>query len=552
MRGWLLVAGVACGGVAPSDDVGLSDTDAPLPDAVTWHAHVRPIAERSCVGCHDDGGIGPFSMADPGAPWGATPSWAAAAVVAVRSRTMPPWHASDDCHPIEGSLALSEREIALWDRWADQGYAEGDRAAYAAPDLPESIDLGAPDLVLEPAAAYTPSRARPDDYRCIPLGDALAEQVDLRAIRIEPGSRAIVHHAILYLVPPESAEAVVAADAADPGLGYACFGGPLPGLGGSAENTFAYVPGLEQDVLPEGDARRWPAGSRLVMQMHYNVLGVAADEPVPSDATTVSAWRYEGTPTGIVVTTPLPHTGIVIAAGDPESVQTKSFSFGAEAEVVGAIGHMHTLGRSLRLDAVGSGGTRCALDIPTWDFNWQRLYHFPVDDPFLLGRDDQVVLTCTYDNSAANQPVVDGEAIEPRTVRWGEGTLDEMCLAYALVRVPTAITGDGDCGVFEDCFRSCPSNDGPCLARCLARATDTCGVCGITQLGACAVSACGLEFLPLGACLDSCPDGPLRCLRESCRSETEAYLSCIGDDVLAGTCDPYLGTCGISFGAGGP
>ena len=31
----------------------------------------------------------------------------------------------------------------------------------------------------------TPKRSRPDDYHCIPLGGALDEQVDLRAIRIE-------------------------------------------------------------------------------------------------------------------------------------------------------------------------------------------------------------------------------------------------------------------------------------------------------------------------------------------------------------------------------
>lgn len=552
MRGWILLGLVGCG--APGADEGV-DTDLDLPDEVTWQEHVRPIAERSCVGCHDDGGIGPFSMADAGAPWSATPPWAAAAVAAVEGRTMPPWHASDACHPIDGSLALSDREIGLWARWKTQGYAEGDRAAYVPPELPAPVDLGEPDLVLEPAAPYTPKRSRPDDYHCIPLGDALDEQVDLRAIRIVPGDKTIVHHAILYLVHPEAAAQVVAADAAEPGLGYTCFGGPLPegGLTSAAyENTFAYVPGLEQDVLPPGDARRWPAGSRLVMQLHYNVLGVPDGEPVPSDSTVVHGWRYRGTPTGIVVTTALPNTGIVIPAGDPNSVHTSSFRFGAEAEVVGAMGHMHTLGKALRLDVRRDGADLCALDIPRWDFDWQRLYRFPVDEPFLLLRDDEVRLTCAYDNSAANQPVVDGEPIEPRTVTWGEGTLDEMCLAYALVRVPSAVTGDDDCSVFEGCFLSCPSNDGACIGRCLARATDTCGLCGLGQLGACAEVACGLAFVPLASCLDGCDDGALTCLRTTCRTETEEYLSCLGDDVLAGTCDPYLGTCGIAFGDAGP
>jgi hypothetical protein len=39
-------------------------------------------------------------------------------------------------------------------------------------------------------------------------------------------------------------------------------------------------------------------------------------------------------------------------------------------------------------------------------------------------------LTCEYDNSAANQPVIDGVQQPPKDVAWGEGTADEMCLNY--------------------------------------------------------------------------------------------------------------------------
>ena len=36
---------------------------------------------------------------------------------------------------------------------------------------------------------------------------------------------------------------------------------------------------------------------------------------------------------------------------------------------------------------------------------------------------------CTWDNSASNQPIVDGEVKEPVDVAWGAGTSDEMCLS---------------------------------------------------------------------------------------------------------------------------
>ena len=44
---------------------------------------------------------------------------------------------------------------------------------------------------------------------------------------------------------------------------------------------------------------------------------------------------------------------------------------------------------------------------------------------------------CTWDNSASNQPIIDGVAKEPVDVAWGEGTSDEMCLGgfYATAQV---------------------------------------------------------------------------------------------------------------------
>ena len=41
---------------------------------------------------------------------------------------------------------------------------------------------------------------------------------------------------------------------------------------------------------------------------------------------------------------------------------------------------------------------------------------------------DRVEMTCVWDNSPENQPVVGGVKQTPRDVTWGEGTLDEMCL----------------------------------------------------------------------------------------------------------------------------
>jgi hypothetical protein len=85
--------------------------------------------------------------------------------------------------------------------------------------------------------------------------------------------------------------------------------------------------------------------------------------------------------------------------------------------------HMHQLGVSGSLEIIrASGEEECLLGINDWDFNWQLAYRFK--SPVLLNPGDRLRLTCTWDNTAGNQPT--GEP--PRDLNWGDGTYDEMCL----------------------------------------------------------------------------------------------------------------------------
>ena len=81
--------------------------------------------------------------------------------------------------------------------------------------------------------------------------------------------------------------------------------------------------------------------------------------------------------------------------------------------VWGLMPHMHQLGRSGRVEADG----QCLINIPKWDFHWQQMYFY--DNSSIYLRSGSVVkYTCTWDNSTQS------------TVRWGEGTSDEMCITY--------------------------------------------------------------------------------------------------------------------------
>jgi hypothetical protein len=71
------------------------------------------------------------------------------------------------------------------------------------------------------------------------------------------------------------------------------------------------------------------------------------------------------------------------------------------------------------------------LRIDEWNFDWQGGY--TLREPLRVGPDDTLRISCTWDNSAENQPVVDGAVLEPQDVVWGEGTTDEMCLSVMYV-----------------------------------------------------------------------------------------------------------------------
>src|SRR5690606_7495612 len=145
----------------------------------------------------------------------------------------------------------------------------------------------------------------------------------------------------------------------------------------------------------------------------------------------------------------------------------KTFRLRTPELVVGVAGHMHQLGRALSLDVVHRDGDReCLLDIPRWDFGFQRTYAYPAARPAVLAPEDALHLACTFDNSAANQPIVDGVRLEPEDRVFGEGSLDEMCLAYVLVRRGWTFDGDARCAPFEACFDRCPRGDGACLMTC--------------------------------------------------------------------------------------
>lgn len=135
-----------------------------------------------------------------------------------------------------------------------------------------------------------------------------------------------------------------------------------------------------------------------------------------------------------------------IPAGDPDVEH--SYAIGAELfagfVTSGAVGgsapftiyssllHMHLHGTQTTLSLLHSDGTStCLLDIPDWNFHWQGTYW--LQQPVVVQAGDQLSIDCHWDNSAADQPVINGAPIPTADINWGEGTTDEMCLGFVYV-----------------------------------------------------------------------------------------------------------------------
>lgn len=392
----------------------------PDADAPTWYGDVEPIVASSCTGCHNADGIAPFPLTT----YAEARPLAAMMADAVADRRMPPWLAGPDCTTYEGDISLSDEAIAMIGDWANAGAPEGDPADGLPVDerVPGLVSsLSRVDETLSMAEPYTPVTA-PDDYRCFVL-DWEAGETYVTGFRAVPGNPAVVHHVIAFLAGPDERAEYEALDAAEAGPGYTCYGGP-GGTMGAARWLGAWAPGAVAGDFPAGTGIPVEAGSAVILQLHYNLAEPGAE----SDQTAIE----------LVLADEVDKPARVQPFTNPAWLMTDSMSLPADTEgithsyehvvandglVYSASLHMHTYGRSGRL-GIGreDGSEACMLDIPSWDFHWQRSYRFAEPKPIAAGETLQI--ECTWDNTTDHD------------LAWGEGTGDEMCLGAMYLTAP--------------------------------------------------------------------------------------------------------------------
>ena len=412
---WCLAAAAGARASAPAE----ARASVPLA-APTFTRDVAPILYARCAVCHRAGGLAPFSLVT----YAEVRPWARAIRQATVSRTMPPWKpAPGHGGPFAGERRLSADEIALLERWVEQGAAEGDPDDLAPPPVwPSGWQLGPPDLVLALPEPYRLPPGGEDRYRNFVLPVPLATARFVRAFDFRPAGRAI-HHARLLVDPARSARRL---DRRDPAPGYD------DALDDDARfpdgHLLAWAPGRVPAFEPEDLAWRLDPGVDLVLQLHLP----ASDVP-ERIAPQVGLYFADAPATGAPTAVLLGDKTIDIPAGAARHVIEDRLRLPVDVEVLSVYPHAHYLGRDLQgFATLPDGSRRWLVRIDDWDFNWQDEYRLA--EPLFLPAGTTLNMRYVYDNSAANRR---NPRHPPRRVRYGRRSTDEMAELVVKVRTGT-------------------------------------------------------------------------------------------------------------------
>jgi peroxiredoxin len=366
---------------------------------ITFCRDIAPILQAHCQTCHRPGQIGPFPLLS----YKDAAGWASTIREVVADRRMPPWHADPRHGQFANDPSLSEREKELLFAWIDGGCPRGDPADLPPPRVfPEGWTIPEPDLVVSMPEPFSVPAEGTIEYQYFTVDPGFREDRWIQAAEVRPGNRAVVHHCNVYLQPPGTSDIVEEGT-----LGSYCL--------------VAAAPGTPPLVLPEGMAKRVPAGWRFVFVVHYTAIG-----SVQTDQTRLGLKFAEpGTVKKEAATKLMYDSDLCIPPGAAGHEVSQTWQVNRDLLLLAFFPHMHLRGKSFRYEAFyPDGGSEILLDVPRYDFNWQNRYELA--EPKRLPAGSRLRCTAVYDNSADNPANPDPSA----EVHTGKQSWDEMFNGY--------------------------------------------------------------------------------------------------------------------------
>jgi hypothetical protein len=177
------------------------------------------------------------------------------------------------------------------------------------------------------------------------------------------------------------------------------------------EDAPVYVPGM---------AKRIPAGSTLIFQVHYTTNGTPG-----KDRSKIGLIFAKQPPAREIRTGSIANPLFALPPGAANHQVEAEATFSEDVKVWTMHPHMHLRGKDMTYTAIYPDGRReIVLRVPKFDFGWQTDYW--LKEPLVLPKGSKLYVTAHFDNSAANRNNPDPTA----TVRWGDQTWEEMMIGF--------------------------------------------------------------------------------------------------------------------------
>lgn len=381
----------------------------------TYHGSVRGFLEARCTVCHSAGGTGPFALTS----WAEVSAHQAEVVDAVSTRRMPPHAPQPGCRDVMTSAMVPAADVALLERWRDTGFSEGSGSEYKGPEplgFTVAQPVGEASVVVVDPELYAPPHG-PDVFAEVFIDGGFPDDLWVTATELVPSASQVVHHANAFIVTNGEPSTL----------------NPTKLLG-------AYAPGYASLVMPQGSALFVPKGSSVKFTVHYSTLSIGDGQPVPAGHTSLRLWTLPAgqLPQQRAFLDSLSQSDLLVPALAPHVEVAGDSPLRYPGSVIaGVIPHMHLLGTGFRASlAHADGGAECLVELPDYDFLHQALLQFPPEAYVPVSEGDSHRMTCVYDNSQENQPIVNGLPKTSVDVTWGDNSTDEMCTDAMLRLAP--------------------------------------------------------------------------------------------------------------------
>jgi peroxiredoxin len=375
---------------------------------VNYSKHIAPLLNGRCVECHRAGEIAPFALTT----YEEVAGWAETIAEVIDDNRMPPWHANPQYGHFANDRRLSDEEKQLIRDWVDAGTPQGDpKDLPPAPTFAEGWRLPRVDQVIFMADQEFDVPAEGTvEYKYFTVDPGFTEDKWVQAAECRPGNRAVVHHILIAIRPPNAQHK------------------SRPGAVPSAWLT-ATAPGARPLLLRDGTAKFVPAGSKFLFQMHYTPNGSPQ-----KDRSSVALMFADASAVRQEVGTLEVENNFLFIPPRADNYKSEAWhTFRRDTIVLSLFPHMHLRGKSFRYELeYPDGRTEVLLDVPKYDFGWQNTYELA--EPKLVTKGAKLHCIAHYDNSAGNV----ANPNPNRVVTWGDQTWEEMMIGYADVTLPDA------------------------------------------------------------------------------------------------------------------